>query len=321
MTIIGKRTNGTVLEKNTSIKEKILDLSGLKLVSLDLSPLAECIILNKLFLGDNQLVSLDLSPLAACKELVALSLQNNHLESLDLSPLAACTKLVTLSLQNNHLESLDLSPLAACKALTHLSTDPEIQLLINRELLKELLPRPIEVLRPQLQQTMDQLPRLQQTMDQLQQLQQTMDQLQQTMDQLQQIIDDFIEFDNAEHLSLKYTARQLLQLLLSDDAASINPDNIDENARDAIRGILDKFAQLIKLEGKEPPPDSWLIEYCFEQSAALRQGIKDSQGIKDLLKKRLRQQLLGEIPAGETEEVSVSMQEEIDKLLKKYKEL
>lgn len=98
----------------------VISLSGLGLRTVSLSILKTSLAsgaVREITLAGNSLETLDLSPLAACPGLTRLYLQSNRITALDLTPLAACTKLERLWLQDNRLQVIDLSPLSACKAL------------------------------------------------------------------------------------------------------------------------------------------------------------------------------------------------------------
>ena len=107
---------------------------GVQLTSLDLTPLAQCRELERLYLSYNRLQSLDLSPLSQCTRLERLYLYNNCLTRLDLSPLSRCLGLEKLSLYGNRLTSLDLSPLFACPRLSMLRVDASVELIADSAL-------------------------------------------------------------------------------------------------------------------------------------------------------------------------------------------
>ncbi|UCE10900.1 MAG: leucine-rich repeat domain-containing protein [Candidatus Thorarchaeota archaeon] len=68
-----------------------VNLSGIDIRSIDLTPLTDCSELHALNLSDNELRELDLGPLHSCRKLVEINLSRNNLKSIDLSALAFST--------------------------------------------------------------------------------------------------------------------------------------------------------------------------------------------------------------------------------------
>jgi len=123
MTIVLTYTEEDDTQQQVEFEEDVIeiDLASKRIASIDLTPLATCISLQKLVLDFNQLQSIELTPLATCTSLEFLNLDGNHLQSLDLTPLATCTSLYGLYLHGNQLQSLDLTPLATCTSLEFLN--------------------------------------------------------------------------------------------------------------------------------------------------------------------------------------------------------
>ncbi len=110
--------NLTPLASCTNLQKLWLDEN--QLLSIDLTSLASCSNLQELYLYTNQLKSIDLTPLASCIDLKALGLDENQLESIDLTPIFNCANLQTLYLSDNQLQNIDLYPLSSCQELQEL---------------------------------------------------------------------------------------------------------------------------------------------------------------------------------------------------------
>ncbi|MFW9959292.1 MAG: leucine-rich repeat domain-containing protein [Candidatus Odinarchaeota archaeon] len=98
-----------------------IDLSGLTITNINLSPLASCTSLQTLKLENNQIQTIDLSPLSSCTHLEQLNIRRNRLKTIDLSPLAPCTRIRSLLLEWNWLKTIDLSPLSSFIGLSALT--------------------------------------------------------------------------------------------------------------------------------------------------------------------------------------------------------
>jgi len=105
----------------SGIEEYAVSLTSLTLhdcsipLSIDLSPLASCTNLEKLYIDDNNLTSIDLSPIASCENLNTLNISyNQQLDSLNLTPLSSCPNLMDLDLSYNRFSTIDLNPLSSC---------------------------------------------------------------------------------------------------------------------------------------------------------------------------------------------------------------
>jgi len=94
-----------------------LRLAARNVLSIDLSPLSESILLTELDLSRNHLKQLDLTPLSKCTELRDLCLPENDIQNIDLRPLSGCTNLRKLVLFRNQLDVCDLRPLKTCSKL------------------------------------------------------------------------------------------------------------------------------------------------------------------------------------------------------------
>ncbi len=105
--------NGIKLYMEVDASVGVLDMSGRKIVEVDLTPLSDCRNLRELDLTGNWLTSLDLEPLGECYSLERLRLGSNLLTSILLYPLSQCTNLVSLSLAINKIDRIDLGARSA----------------------------------------------------------------------------------------------------------------------------------------------------------------------------------------------------------------
>lgn len=110
------------------------------------------------------------------------------------------------------------------------------------------------------------------------------------------------QIDNIEEIARKYCSTQLQGL--RQEIPELTPAKIDERVRENLAKEIKKLAALIELSGQEPPPETVLIDYCYQQSASIREQLKD------LLKSHLEQSILNEKPLDEG-----SIQQEIDDLI------
>jgi hypothetical protein len=109
--VIGRRRDGSTLEKRLTKRTSYLHLYNEDLVTVDLAALAAAPELSELALDGNPIDELDLASLPrSCPKLVSLSVPSRL--PLDIRPLAALTSLKRLTLKCEELPALDLSLLA-----------------------------------------------------------------------------------------------------------------------------------------------------------------------------------------------------------------
>jgi len=140
MAIIGRRRDGSALERRLTKRTRTLRFYNEDLATVDLAALAAAPQLQGLDLAHNPLEQVDLAPLArCCPTLTAVALQARALASLpslasvhlhcgdewpplDLSPLTGLP-LLSLSVYGGGFETIDLSPLARCESLELLTIE------------------------------------------------------------------------------------------------------------------------------------------------------------------------------------------------------
>ncbi|MHA2140247.1 MAG: hypothetical protein ACXADC_10035 [Candidatus Thorarchaeota archaeon] len=94
-----------------------VELSMRAVINIDLTPLQECNLLEKLELSHNFIESIDLRPLRNAQHLGVIRFKDNRLDSLDLWPLHQCHDLAEIDLTENRLRTLDVTPIFTCNLL------------------------------------------------------------------------------------------------------------------------------------------------------------------------------------------------------------
>lgn len=120
---------------------------------------------------------------------------------------------------------------------------------------------------------------------------------------------DFMEMDGIEDLFQQYTAKQLKELRSIDQIENLSIDQLESKIRELITINIDKFSQLLLLEGVKPPSNNKLVDLAYSRSS----DIIDS--VKEVLRTYLRAQLL------ETDLSEFDVKLEIDNLLSKYEDM
>jgi hypothetical protein len=127
--IKGTRVNGDDFRKK--VESNILTISFFQdgLSQVDLSPLKNCLFLQKLYLNNNHFSEINLTSLRECDQLQVLKLSDNQFSKINLTPLSECKELEELYLENNPLSKVDISPLRVCYLFTKLSLDSSTKIL------------------------------------------------------------------------------------------------------------------------------------------------------------------------------------------------
>lgn len=121
--------------------------------------------------------------------------------------------------------------------------------------------------------------------------------------------DAFIEAKGVNELVRQYTTKQLKHLRSVDSIETYSIEKLDRKMKDLIGGNINKFAELLKLEGITPPTNKDLSNICYIQSHDIISSVNDT------LKVYLRGQLL------EEDLTDFDIQLEIENLLTEYEDM
>ncbi len=132
---------GTAFTQGFRMDSKELYMWNMGITSIDLTPVSDCHLLQKINLSSNSLKDINLTPVSDCHLLQKINLSSNSLKDINLTPLSHCSNLNRLNLTSNDIKQIDLSPLFFLLNLGEVELDYGVKMIADSKL-EALLARP-----------------------------------------------------------------------------------------------------------------------------------------------------------------------------------